>query len=600
MKYMQSRNARLTQHALHWLILLAICLAPAMTADAQTLHALLIIMDADPDVGGAMQVNAREIEHFLTQVEKGTGLQVEEKTLLRSQNRARKTELTAWLDTREIAEGDVLFVYFSGKGRFTVPAEYIYLQDGGITHTELSKKVQSTGAGRLTLLITDRCDQVLEHTADSHRHTQATPALLEDLFKKHKGFLHLTSATGREPGWADANGGFFTHALLHAIQRETDTGRQGFTSWQDIFNGTRQQVTAAFEHARPNLADSLKADLRHREVQNQTPKAYELPTATGTSPGIVKPHLWELENPQANFTVGCKTNQKSYRIDELITFDIKVTYGAHILILNWNAGGDFGLLFPNKFEKDNFFLPGENYTLPPKGAQYEFFAMPPPGTERVKVLAFRNRADSDAIEQIMTATTEYGPGEKYAVEEQIVQSLQKMEPGDWAENRIAAAVKAPPADDDDASTSDNHDDVDSVRHPNPVNIVFFKEGEYGSYAYLAQLKAPHNQDAAEVDVHIFNAGLREKYSETLPKEWIIRQRTEPEEGWGHRSLMLNFYQDKRWIFTTGAVEYEAYYLLPERLNGDGAPIRGDREVGFGDVRIPIPISYENDDIDTQK
>ena len=375
------RNCQFAKRAQHWLVPLLICIATAMTAHAQTLHTLLVIMDADLNVGSAMEVNALDIHRFLTQVEKGTGLQVKMKTLLSSQNQARKSELIAWLDTRKIADEDVLFVYFSGKGRFTAPVEHLYLQDGGMTHTEVSKKVQSAGTGRLTLLITDRCDTVLERLTDAstHQRTDATPARpLEDLFKEHKGFLHLTSATGQEPGWADTKGGFFTQALLHAIQHQTDARHQDFTSWQDIFDDTRQKVKANFDHSYPDLADSLKEDLRNRGIWNQTPKAYRLPTSA-TSPSIGRSQLWDLKNPEANFAVDIETDQADYLVEDLITFEVKVTDSAAIFIFNWDTIGNFACVFPNRFETANFLAPGKIWAIPPEEAKYELAAEPPPG-----------------------------------------------------------------------------------------------------------------------------------------------------------------------------------------------------------------------------
>ena len=629
MQYVPNRTARFIRKALHCCVPLVICITITIPAHAQTLHALLVIMDADPDVGSAMQVNAEGMRYFLREVEeKGKGLQVETKTLLSSQNQARKGEITAWLDTREIADEDILLVYFSGKGRFAAPTEFLYLQDGGISHTELSKKVRDAGTGKLTLLITDRCNALLELPSNPNVHTDPLPgttARLEDLFKKHEGFLHLTSATDREPGWANAKvGGLFTQALTMSI---LEPNHQGIASWEAVLKDSRQLVKETFENA--DLPEPMQETLREHGIQRQTPKAYRLPTPSETPAPADTDELWAFENPHVNFTVDLKTDKQNYLIDELINLGIEVTDSVHVFIFNWKNAGKFDCLFPNRFEDANLLAPGKIWSIPPRGAKYEIFAEAP-GTEQFKILALRNAADSNAIQRMLIAAqTEKDALDskrqpKHAglqIEEQIVQYLRQMKPSDWAENRTTAEVKAPsPLEDDDFRKPDDDsgahknrpsdgnnrrapddvDKVDSNRHPNPVDIVFFKEGEYGSHAYLAQLTDPDNQDADKVDVHIFNAALREKYGETLPKAWIIRERTEPKEGWGYRSLMLNFYRNEAWIFTTDAVMHEDHYLLPEHLNGNGDPIQGDREVGFGDVRIPIPVAFERDGTDTDK
>ena len=631
------RNDRLVRLVL--LIPLLMCIATAMPAHAQTLHALLIVMDADPDVGSAMQANADTLRDFLEAVEKkDVGLQVETKLLLSSQNQARKGDLTAWLDTRDIADEDVLLVYFSGKGRFTAPSEYLYLQDGGITHTELSKKVQSAGTGRLTLLITDRCDAVLER---HRRYASSQPvrtktAQLENLFKKHEGCLHLTSATEQQPGWAFTDtGGFFTKALIETIPGPTALNPRGFASWENIFDNTRKHVELVSNQVFFDLPEPMQETLREQGIRHQTPKAYQLPTPSETPAPADTKELWTLENPHATFTVNLKTDKKTYLIDELITLGIEVTDSTHVFIFNWKNASNFACLFPNKFEDDNFLASGKIWSIPPRRAKYEIF-VEAPGTEQFKILALRNTADSNAIQRMLTEAREDGTQQKrdkpqdhshppklarQQIEEQIAQYLRTMKSSDWAEDRItveakthspreeddfrdpdddSGAHKDPPSEENNLRDPDEVGEVGSNRHPNPVNIVFFKEGAYGPRAYLAQLKDPDNQDGAEVEVHIFNAALREKYDETLPKAWIIRERTEPKEGWGYRSLMLSFYRNEEWTFTTDAVVYEDHYLLPERLNGNGDPIQGDREVGFGDVRIPIPVVFERDSTDAEK
>ena len=633
MQYVQNRTVKFTRKVLCWCVPLVICIATAMPAHAQTLHAVLIILDADQDIGSAMQVNAERMQHFLREVEKkDIGLQVETTVLLSSRNEARKGDLTTWLDTREIADEDVLLVYFSGKGRFAAPAEHLYLQDGGITHTELSKKVQSTGTGRLTLLITDRCDAVLKKPfTDIIINAPLRPVQLEALFMKHKGFLHLTSATEQEPGWANAKiGGLFTYALTGVIE---EPKHQGITSWEKVFKDSREIVEAIFLRETLNLPESFRETLRVDGIRSQTPKAYQLPTPSETPAPADTDELWALENPHAAFTVDLKTDKKTYVIDESIILSVEVTDDTHVFIFNWKNASNFSYLFPNKFENDNFLASGR-MSIPPRRADYEIIAEAP-GTERFKILALRNVADSDAIQQMLIAAQSERMQQRdrpqdpkrqpkhtdQRVEEQIGQYLREMKPTDWAEDRTTAEAKTHsppeeddfrkpdddsgahkdrPSDEDDLRDPDDVGKVDSNLHPNPVNIVFFKVEEYGSHAYLAQLTNPDKQDTAEIEVHIFNAALREKHGETLPKAWIIRERTEPKEGWGHRSLMLGFYRDEEWIFTTGAVMHEDHYLLPEQLNGNGPPIQGDREVGFGDVRIPIPVAFQRDNPDTEK
>lgn len=589
MKHLQNSHtlkmSEFTQKTFRWLLPLILCLVTAMAAQAETLHALLVIMDADQHVGGAARSNAREVRRLLTQIQDETSLQVETQTLLSSQHQARKVKLTEWLDTRRVADEDVLFVYFTGQGGFAREKEIVYLQNGGISATNLAAQIQNTDTCRLKLLITDRCDAALKLPPENQHRHEAPASQLKTLFEKHEGVLHLTSTTDKEPGWGDENtGGLFTHALLHTIQSET-----GSASWRDIFHETRQEVKTTFKRAYSDLSNPIKTDLKNKGIDSQTPQAYQLPTHIGTSPPDNTAELWKLKNRESNFTVDIKADQPEYRIDDRVILDVEVTAKAYVCIFNWESDGDFALVFPNRLEADNLLMPDKKYTIPQKGAKFDFPVLGPPGTERVKIIAFRNASDSGKIIRLARSLRDDGA----RMEAKISQHLQQMRHHNWAEDGTEIEIRRSARENGYRRSNNTKITEKAGKDPqNLQNIVFFKVDADGKYAYLAQLTDPDNQDTEEVAVHIFNKMLRKAHGDTLSKNWIIQERTEPKAGWGHRQIMLSFYRNEKWTFTTDVTVYEDHYLLPEQLNGNEAPIQGDREVGFGEVRIPIPVILE--------
>lgn len=65
----------------------------------------------------------------------------------------------------------------------------------------------------------------------------------------------------------------------------------------------------------------------------------------------------------------------------------------------------------------------------------------------------------------------------------------------------------------------------------------------------------------------------------------------PTDGCGTSQVMLSFYRDDAWIHTLKATVFEDCYLLPERLKNQ--PLQGPREVGLGEIRFTIPVTYEH-------
>ena len=254
MKYLRcchsARTLWAVSHRLMIVLLFALMAMP-INASSQKIHALLVIMDADPSLGAAMEVNQENVENLFTMIEHETDLRLEKRILLSSRNEARKNYVMTWLKEIKSNDNDVVFVYFSGFGGATPETEkeqdaFVYLQDGEFRQSDFAQKVRDVNNARLKILITDRCRGLLKSmpipNPDETSIFSKFRLRLGIYLWNTQGFLHLSSATAGEYGWADEQtGGLFTKTLLHAISHpsasDVDSNGDSFIAWQEIFDG---------------------------------------------------------------------------------------------------------------------------------------------------------------------------------------------------------------------------------------------------------------------------------------------------------------------------------------------------------------------------
>ena len=604
MKHLQRSEGNSTlwtiTHRLIWIVLLFALMATPINASSQTVHALLVIVDADPSLGTAMQVNQEKMENLLIAVAHEAGLRLEKRFLRSSRNEARKSYVIKWLEEIKPNSDDVIFVYFSGFGGATPQTEkeqdaFVYLQDGEFRQSDFAQKVQNVSPARLKVLITDRCRGFLKLTPVPNRDETSmfTKQLkIKHLFMEHRGFLHISSATAGEYGWIDEQtGSLFTDTLLHAINHpsDSDLDRNGdrFITWQEIFEIVQQTTDDRFQRAYPTLSESLKKLLQEQGSDSQTPTAYVLPNPLLASPApIIESRLWTITNPERNFTVFLNTDSPDYRLNDYLALGVHVKDDAHIVILNWDSTGKLTLLFPNVYQQDNFVKAGTDHTFPDPESDFDFLLSGPPGVERFKVIALRRATDSKTITDFFPAedsSVQSAPNPKrLEIEDKILSYLHRIKPSDWAvasqtiELREAKLPEPP-----------NFD-------PPLVILPDYRKGDTvyikdESYMYFAKVTDEIDANAETVAVEIFNAELRKKLGDTVSSELVLGRRVEPERGWGNRRVMLSFYRNGKWTSTTDVAVFEDHFLLPKII--DKKPVQGSRKVGLKDVRFLIPVSY---------
>lgn len=116
---------------------------------------------------------------------------------------------------------------------------------------------------------------------------------------------------------------------------------------------------------------------------------------------IVK-QLAHIQHPDPPFKVSISVSneRRDFKIGEKIAYDIFCEEDCYLLMLNLDSHGNFHIIFPNKFHKDNFVKAGSTVQVPDqetKRRKFEFQFFPPAGEETVKVIATNAQLKLDSL-----------------------------------------------------------------------------------------------------------------------------------------------------------------------------------------------------------
>ena len=90
----------------------------------------------------------------------------------------------------------------------------------------------------------------------------------------------------------------------------------------------------------------------------------------------------------SDLRVTIETDRSRYRVGDTVEIRFWVSEPAFVYIYNQDTRGNVRLIFPNRFDQDNWVRAGE-HRLP--GSGYRFRVEGPPGTEYLQILATRTR-----------------------------------------------------------------------------------------------------------------------------------------------------------------------------------------------------------------
>ena len=398
------------------LILLVVVANQAFSAPVKppTIYALLMIADADPSIGRAVDVDRQRVENMLKVASGICNIQTDE--LLSSQGELKGDPVFQWIKNLNTDVNDTVFIYYSGHGGMNKNKEtFFYLQDGYFWRSKLVTAMEGIKKCRLKILISDCCSDGPETETPSGRPPISKKAL-QDLFLGHEGFLHLTAATEGEYSWCSPKyGGWFTRALIDSFDDSSDLNMDGFVSWDEVLKLSIEVVQKKFQQSLVYFSDEQKKDMNKRGMKSQTPKYYSMAKRVDTSkvqqvtqdtskkPEPIqdtrkKPEteetLWSAENPNPYFTISIEPDKPKYDVGNTMTFRIQASADCYLIILNWNSKGDPIQLYPNKYESSNFAVKGKTYSIPSNESKFDFLVSGLKGEEKIKIIALRNRPDS--------------------------------------------------------------------------------------------------------------------------------------------------------------------------------------------------------------
>ena len=252
------------------------------SAEAQKVHALLVIMDDDLDIRQIVDVNRLRVKKMLQL------LDVNPEIWQADDRQIQPNHIGEWVRNQQVNTHDTILVYYSGHGHIDRKNRHYLDLDvqnaaSSLLRSDLAEELSAKGC-RLKMLITDTCSNRVQTSplivqragtvvSRKRRYTQ-------DLFLKHSGFLDITAASPGEYAWGNNQiGGYFTAALIESFTASSDIDKDGFLSWKEIFSATSDRTRELFSKTTFLPSDKQKMGRQ----TTQTPKAQSLPSKTGVS-----------------------------------------------------------------------------------------------------------------------------------------------------------------------------------------------------------------------------------------------------------------------------------------------------------------------------
>jgi hypothetical protein len=441
------------------------------SVEAQQVHALLVIMDADASIGDSVKIDGDNIRELL-QNRVDNIYETRVKTLYSSAGEATVSNIQREIRALGPGPDDVVLFYFSGHGGMVSQTDrrtYLLVTDDvniKKSTTLLRADVEAAVTAhncRLHLIITDCCSSSPEDTGarnyvDFAAVRGTTNRVIRDLFGEHKGLFHVNGATEGQNGWSlPKRGGVFTEALIPAISTESDRNGDGFVEWSEVADVAKRQTGI--------LWSRLKIDTSKPQNTRQVPRMYSFPDQLNGSHTEFNAGLWDLSNRYSDLKVSFNTDKDRYTLKELMSITVRPENDCYLTLLDWDASGNFVQLFPNKFDKDNRLRAGKTYTIPQREADYEFFMSGPKGIERLKIIAVTNRSVSNEINEILALSDNpENPYRSHIVikdsnaavprligvqqvskllnkEDKILKILEELDPDEWTEAREEIDVR---------------------------------------------------------------------------------------------------------------------------------------------------------------
>lgn len=297
-------------------------------ADAQEVHALLIILGDDKNVYDHVNINKNSMEALMQKVSEyckvhmtvmksGKKVKVEARETIspigivshktfsipeltnatkQEQGIITTQQVVEWITKLQPNADDTILVYYAGHGVIDKFDKHflnfgLTLTDDPIHRDKIAERLRQK-PGRLKLLITDTCSEKIDMALVTTygffgvqvQPTEAfiEPPYLRHLFLEHSGFLDITAASPGEYAWGAVDedglgvGGYFTSAFVKSLDKGADSNRDRYLSWEEAFQHIRSGTEGLFGST--EFPTDILSEMEKIGQTNQTPVQYSLPT----------------------------------------------------------------------------------------------------------------------------------------------------------------------------------------------------------------------------------------------------------------------------------------------------------------------------------
>ena len=189
----------------------------AAESRAQKVHVLMAGDTADPKIGKAVghDLDAAAVAFFILLRER----QLDD-TKLRG-DEVSAAEILKAIDRFRVQPDEAMVFYWSGHGAFDNDGHYLHMPKGGNLYRSTVFGAMKKKQARLTVLLTDCCNDFSDATAGLPRVSPSSPdpnrptsPLFETLFVKSRGVVDVNAAAEGEVAMGVKDGGLFSLSLF--------------------------------------------------------------------------------------------------------------------------------------------------------------------------------------------------------------------------------------------------------------------------------------------------------------------------------------------------------------------------------------------------
>jgi Domain of unknown function (DUF4384) len=141
-----------------------------------------------------------------------------------------------------------------------------------------------------------------------------------------------------------------------------------------------------------------------------------------------------------DFDLALTSDHVDYKVNDLPVFFIKSKEDCHLTLINVDASGQGTVIFPNKFQQDNFLPAGKEAQFPGSDAPFQF-RLKDPGTETVIAICNASGKEADGIKHDFKKRqfTELGNYRDFLTRQIVVEGGEKVAEGHKEKDKEVAA-----------------------------------------------------------------------------------------------------------------------------------------------------------------